>query len=106
MNIHIPDHISAIKTYQPGKTIPQLQEEYGWERMAILWNNENTLGYSSKSKEEVIKAYERVNYYPDPLSVDLRTKISNRIKRPVDQIILGNGSESVLMLAIRALSVG
>lgn len=103
MNIHIPDHISAIQTYQPGKTIPQLQEEYGWEKVAILWNNENTLGYSKKSREAVIESYERINYYPDPLSVDLRGRLAERLNKEPEKIILGNGSESVLMLAIRSL---
>ncbi len=106
MNIQVPDHISSIKRYQPGKTIPQLQEEFGWEKVAILWNNENTLGYSPKSKEAVIKAYDTINYYPDPISEDLREKLSKKIERPKEEIILGNGSESVLMLTIRALCSG
>ncbi|MEO1255963.1 MAG: aminotransferase class I/II-fold pyridoxal phosphate-dependent enzyme, partial [Bacteroidota bacterium] len=106
MNIQIPDHIAAIKSYQPGKTIPQLQEEYGWEKVAILWNNENTLGYSPQSRQAVIDAYENVNYYPDPLSVDLKKTLAKRVGKKEDQIILGNGSESVLMLAIRALCSG
>jgi histidinol-phosphate aminotransferase len=103
MNIQIPDHIAAIKSYQPGKTIPQLQEEHGWEKVAILWNNENTLGYSPKSKQAVIDAYENINYYPDPLSVDLRTRLAKKFGKNANQIILGNGSESVLMLAIRSM---
>lgn len=106
MNIQIPDHISAIQSYQPGKTIPQLQKEHGWEKVAILWNNENTLGFSPKSQKAVVEAYEKINYYPDPLSVDLRSKLAKKFKRSENQIILGNGSESVLMLAIRALCSG
>jgi len=106
MNIQIPDHIAAIKTYQPGKTIPQLQQEYGWQKVSILWNNENTLGYSPKSRQAVIDAYESINYYPDPLSIDLREKLAKKHSRDVSQIILSNGSESALMLAIRALCSG
>jgi len=106
MNIQIPDHIAAIKSYQPGKTIPQLQEEFGWEKVAILWNNENTLGYSPKSKQAVVDAYDSINYYPDPLSIDLRTQLAQKLGKKEEQIILGNGSESVLMLAIRALCSG
>jgi len=106
MNIQIPDHIAAIKSYQPGKTIPQLKEEYGWDKVAILWNNENTLGYSPKSKQAVMDAYESINYYPDPASVDLKKALSKKLGKSENQIILGNGSESVLMLAIRALCTG
>ncbi|MEM6643690.1 MAG: histidinol-phosphate transaminase [Bacteroidota bacterium] len=105
-HIIIPDHIKSIKSYSPGKTIPQLQREFGWSRISILWNNENTLGYSAKSKEAVIQAYERINYYPDPLSIDLRQKLSEKHQRKVDEIMLGNGSESVLMLAIKAFCSG
>ena len=106
MNIQIPDHIAAIKSYQPGKTIPQLQEEHGWEKVAILWNNENTLGYSPKSKQAVIDAYDSINYYPDPISADLKKGLAARLNKSEKEIILGNGSESVLMLAIRALCSG
>lgn len=105
-NIHIPEHISSIKTYSPGKTIPQLKEEFGWDKVSILWNNENTLGYSPKSKQAVIDAYEKINFYPDPLSIDLREKLAQKHGKSTDQILLGNGSESVLMLAIKALCSG
>lgn len=105
-NVHIPEHISTLKTYQPGKTIAQLKKEFGWEKVSILWNNENTLGYSPKSKQAVIDAYEGINYYPDPLSIDLRSKLAEKHNKDINEIILGNGSESVLMLAIRALCSG
>ncbi len=105
MNVQIPDHISAIKSYVPGKTIAQLRETYGWERTAILWNNENTLGFSPKSREAVLTAYEGINYYPDPVALDLRKKLADKHGLDVNRLVLGNGSESVLMMAIRALCV-
>lgn len=106
MNIQIPDHIATIRSYQPGKTIPQLKEEYGWEKVAILWNNENTLGYSPKSKEAVINAYESINYYPDPTSRDLKKVLAEKYGKKEEEIFLGNGSESVLMQTIRAVCSG
>ena len=106
MNIQIPDHVAAIKSYLPGKTIPQLKEEFGWDRVAILWNNENTLGFSPKSKQAVVDAYERINYYPDPVSVDLRSHLAQNLGKKDNEIIMGNGSESILMLAIRAICSG
>ncbi len=106
MNIHIPDHIKAIRSYQPGKTISQLKNEYGWDKVAILWNNENTLGYSPKSKKAVIEAYENINYYPDPVSRDLKKVLAEKYGKREQEIFLGNGSESVLMHAIRAVCAG
>ena len=106
MNIQIPDHISTIKSYRPGKTILQLKEEYNWDKVAILWNNENTLGYSPQSKHAVMNAYELIHFYPDPTSEELRKVLSQRLEQDQNRIILGNGSESVLMLAIRSLCSG
>ena len=106
MNVQIPDHIAAIRSYQPGKTIPQLKEEYGWDKVAILWNNENTLGYSPKSKQAVIDAYESINYYPDPVSRDLKQALAKKYGKKPEQIFVGNGSESVLMQTLRAVCSG
>ena len=106
MNVQIPDHISTLKSYHPGKTISQLKEEFGWERMAILWNNENTLGYSPRSQAAVLGAYEKINFYPDPQSTDLKRRLALKFGRKPEQIVMGNGSESILMLAIRAMCSG
>ncbi len=101
MNIRIPDNIAAIKSYQPGKTIAQLKEEFGWTKTAILWNNENTLGVSKKAMAAVTEV-EDVNYYPDPTGFDLRRRLALKHGKKPEEVILGNGSESVLMNAIRA----
>ncbi len=106
MNIQIPDHIATIRSYHPGKTIAQLKEEYGWDKVAILWNNENTLGYSPKSKQMVIEAYESVNYYPDSMSRDLKQALGEKYGKKEQEIFIGNGSESVLMYTIRAVCSG
>lgn len=106
MNVQIPEYIAAIRSYQPGKTIPQLKEEYGWEKVAILWNNENTLGYSPKSKQAVMDAYDSINYYPDPVSRDLKAALAEKYGKKPEEIFVGNGSESVLMQTIRAVCSG
>ncbi len=43
-----------------------------------------------------------VNRYPDPHQVTLKTHLSTLKKVPVDQILLGNGSDEVLDLVFRA----
>ncbi len=106
MNVRIPDNIGAIRSYDPGKTIAQLKEEFGWERMAILWNNENTLGVSKKAMAAVTQACDGVNYYPDPTGFSLRRRLALKFGRKPEEILLGNGSESILMLAIRAMCSG
>jgi len=53
-----------------------------------------------------LNAYQHINYYPDPLSIDLRTKLAEKHGKQINQILVGNGSESVLMHAIRGLCSG
>lgn len=43
-----------------------------------------------------------VNRYPDPHQVTLKTHLSTLKKVPIDQILLGNGSDEVLDLIMRA----
>ena len=70
--------------------------------MAVLWNNENTLGYSKKSMTAVMESFNRTNYYPDPTSWGLRKRLAEKHNRTVEEVIIGNGSESILMMAIKA----
>ncbi|MBT8316104.1 MAG: histidinol-phosphate transaminase [Lutibacter sp.] len=43
-----------------------------------------------------------VNRYPDPQQIDLKTELSKLKEVPVNQILLGNGSDEVLDLIFRA----
>lgn len=43
-----------------------------------------------------------VNRYPDPQQINLKTQISTVKRVPIDQILLGNGSDEVLDLIYRA----
>lgn len=44
---------------------------------------------------------EPFNRYPDPVQMDLKTKISGMISTPVERIFLGNGSDEAIDLLIR-----
>jgi histidinol-phosphate aminotransferase len=43
-----------------------------------------------------------VNRYPDPQQINLKTQLSSVKRVPIDQILLGNGSDEVLDLIFRA----
>ena len=51
MKLEIPDYLSAIKPYVPGKPIEEVQREYGIEHSIKLTSNEN-LGESIKKQRE------------------------------------------------------
>lgn len=106
MKIQLPENIKQLRSYKPGKPIEELITENNWEQTAILWNNENPMGSSPRAKEAVMKAFDGSNFYPDPQSIELRTKIANTLGRSFDEIVVGNGSEGLLLNILKAYCSG
>jgi len=100
--IQVPENIKAIRSYEPGKTIEELQKQYSWKKYAVLWNNENTLGASKLALEAIKKELNNSNFYPDPKSKLLCEKIAKKWKVNPGNVILGNGSEGLLMNILKA----
>ena len=94
--ILIPDYILNLQTYMPGKSPEELKAEFGFEKMAVLWNNENNHGSSPMAKLEIEKALEQTYLYPDPHATELRNLIAEKVGRKVEHIAVENGSESIL----------
>ncbi len=94
--IDIRPHIKSLKSYNPGKTIEEYRSEFGFKKTAVLWNNENNTGVPQKAVERMSTAAAQVNVYPDPLSTQLRDQLAklNGVERK--NIVVGNGSESIL----------
>jgi len=106
MQIKLPQHIKLLRAYKPGKPIEEMIAENNWEQTAILWNNENPMGSSSKAKAAVLAAFEGSNFYPDPQSLALRTKIGEKLGKTSEEIVVGNGSEGLLLNILKAYCSG
>ncbi|MDA0194804.1 MAG: histidinol-phosphate transaminase [Bacteroidetes bacterium] len=100
--VSVPENIKAIHSYEPGQTVEELQQQYKWDKYAVLWNNENTLGASKLALQSIKKELENSNFYPDPKARILCEKIATKWEVKSDNIVLGNGSEGLLMNIIRA----
>ena len=94
--ISIPAHIESLKSYNPGKTQAEYQKLYGFQRTASLWNNENNLGVPIRAVERIQSSLSKINLYPDPLSSELRSKLALLNRVEAKNIVVGNGSESIL----------
>jgi len=106
MDVKIPSNVAAIQSYEPGETLSQLKKKFGWEKVAVLWNNENTLGTSPKAVAAIKEVLGGLNFYPDPASTSLKKRIAHIHNRSLEQVIVGNGSESILMMAIKSMCEG
>jgi len=97
----IPDFISNLKPYVPGKSIEEIQKEFGLTEIYKIASNENPLGPSPRAVESMMKLVQEIHRYPDGGAVELREKISKKYNVPVKNIVVGSGSESIIANLLR-----
>jgi len=101
--------IKKVDKYEAGKPIEDVAREYGLEPDSILKlaSNENPLGTSPKVVEALKNAVEEVFLYPDAACYELKHKISEKYGIPVEELVIGNGSDHIIrMIAIATLGPG
>ena len=95
-------HILAVKPYIPGKPIEDVKRELGLKSVIKLASNENPYSPSPKVLTAMHKAALSVNRYPDGGCVVLRKAVAKHLKVNEDQLIFGNGSDEIIVLAVKA----
>jgi histidinol-phosphate aminotransferase len=102
-----PDYISAIKPYIPGKPIEELERELGIKDSIKLASNENPIGPSRLALKAVVdnltssKSSNSLNRYPDGSGYYTKRALSDKLSVKEDEIILGNGSNELIDIAVR-----
>lgn len=107
-------YVSKINPYVPGKPVKELQRELGIKGSIKLASNENPLGPSKRALQAISEYMQtglEINRYPDGSGYYLKNAISerlaNRLNRSmksaidIDEIILGNGSNELIDIAVR-----
>lgn len=103
LNLKVPSHIAAIKPYEPGKPLEELEREYGITDSVKLASNENPLGPSPFAVRAMEKAMGKLHRYPDGSAYELNEKLALHLNVPRDTILLGNGSDEIIGMLTRAL---
>ncbi|MEN6484752.1 MAG: histidinol-phosphate transaminase [Syntrophobacteraceae bacterium] len=96
-----PEHIASIIPYPPGKPLEELEREYGISDSIKLASNENPLGPSPKAVAAIRECLCGLHRYPDGSGYYLRKRLSGKFNLPFEGIVLGNGSNEIIELAIR-----
>jgi histidinol-phosphate aminotransferase len=96
------DHILGIAPYEPGKPIEELERELGLTDVIKLASNENPLGPSERVLKAVVEALPHLNRYPDGSGYYLRQALAARHGVSADHIVLGNGSNDLIEMVVRA----
>jgi histidinol-phosphate aminotransferase len=91
-------HIQAIRPYEPGKPIKELEREMGLRRIIKLASNENALGPSRKALRAIRRALTEIHLYPEGSSPELLQKLSEELGVGTNQLVIGNGSNELIEL--------
>ena len=94
--------ITQIKPYKPGKPIEEVKREYKLKKVYKMASNENALGPSPKAMEAIRKGIASINLYPDGNCFYLKKALGAKYKLNTDNLIIGNGSDELIVLALRA----
>ncbi|MGH7278576.1 MAG: pyridoxal phosphate-dependent aminotransferase, partial [Candidatus Rokuibacteriota bacterium] len=96
------EHILGIAPYEPGKPIEELERELGIHNAIKLASNENPLPPSPRVRQAVLDALDGLHRYPDGSGHYLRTAIAKKHGVAAEQVVLGNGSNELIELLVRA----
>ncbi len=99
----IQPHLSQLTPYQAGKPLEELARELGLTDAIKLASNENPLGPSPRALAAIQKHLTDLHRYPDSHAYYLKEDLSRHLGIKSAQLILGNGSDEILDLLVRAL---
>jgi len=98
-------HLNRVNLYTPGKPSEQLRREKNIEGEIIkLASNENPYPPIDEVKRAIIEELENVNRYPNSGSYYLCEELAPHIGVESNQIFVGNGSNEIIDLLVRAFA--
>jgi histidinol-phosphate aminotransferase len=96
-------HLTQLTPYQAGKPLEELERELGLTDAIKLASNENPLGPSPLALAAIRDNLGSSHRYPDSHAYYLKEDLARHLGLAPQQLILGNGSDEVLDLLVRAL---
>jgi histidinol-phosphate aminotransferase len=104
LGLKVKPELRDLEVYKPGKPIEEVKREFGLEEVVKLASNENSFGPSPKAIEALGRAASQINRYPDGGCYYLRRRLSEKLGVGEDRLIFGNGSDELIVMAMRALA--
>jgi histidinol-phosphate aminotransferase len=96
----VPPYIESLRPYEPGRSIEEVQREFGLTRISKLASNENPLGPSPLAADAIANSLQSLNLYPSG-GLELRRVLAEKFDVKVENVIAGSGSESIISSIIR-----
>jgi histidinol-phosphate aminotransferase len=92
---YIRNCVKEIAPYVPGKPIEEVERELGIKGAVKMASNENPLGTAAAVQQAIAAAIGQVALYPDANAFYLRKALATELGLPMEQILIGNGSDDV-----------
>jgi len=94
--------ILKIASYVPGKSIEEVQKEFGPKRWVKLASNENLLGPSPKAQAAIRNELPNIHLYPDGPCTILRKAMAEKFAIPEEMIVISNGADNLILMIANA----
>lgn len=94
--------LQMVTAYPLGKSVLDLQNEMGLPSIINLSEIENVFGCSAKVKNHLTHQLDHLFTYPDGSARLLTTKLAEFLNVKSDQLFIGNGSDEIIRLLLRA----
>ena len=91
----------SFEPYVAGKPIETLKRELGLKHIIKIASNENPLGPSKKAVKAMKEVADKVYFYPDFNSTELKTAIAKHYKLNINNVIVGCGSDELIEIIAR-----
>ncbi len=94
--------ILKITSYVPGKSIEEVQKEFGAKKWIKLASNENLLGPSPKAVAAIRKELRNIYLYPEGPCTVLRQALARRFSLPERMVVVSNGADNLILMIANA----
>jgi len=94
--------ILDLAAYVPGRSIEEVEREYGRKRWVKLASNENLLGPSPKAVRAMREEIRRVYFYPEGPCPKLRQALAERFSLPERAVVVSNGADNLILMIANA----
>ena len=94
--------ILRIESYVPGKSIEEVQKEFGAKRWIKLASNENLLGPSPKAVAAIRKELPNIYLYPEGPCTVLRKALAEKFAIPKEMVVISNGADNLILMIANA----
>src|SRR4030042_3514869 len=94
--------ILNIMSHSPGKSIEEVQKEFGAKRWIKLASNENLLGSSPKAVAAIRKELPNIYLYPEGPCTVLRKALAEKFGISEKMVIISNGADNLILMIANA----